>query len=233
MITAAGASASDARARSISQIAMRRIRRSITAMRSGRQRSAVSAMSGSIDASRSTVSRGERGREGRAARRDGGLSSGHCSSKNVSTARVDVGAADLPLIQDLQRRLARAAPAVFAQRACLPRGSRAGPPRQLSRDRRHLDGRRRRFPSLVRGPSHRARQRLLDRSWSSARRTPSARPCRPPQPSAVGRPPRRCSRSAASRRGSGSPGRRPRRTGRSRPPRAPPESRTRRARGPR
>ena len=53
MTTAGGVAGS----RSSSQIAIRRISRSSTAIRSGRQRSAVSAISGSISLSRSTVSR--------------------------------------------------------------------------------------------------------------------------------------------------------------------------------
>ena len=66
------------RSRSSSQTAIRRISRSSTAIRSGRQRSAVSAISGSIASSRSTVSRASSVANCRSVV-GGGPSSGHCS----------------------------------------------------------------------------------------------------------------------------------------------------------
>ena len=82
MTTAGGVSGS----RSISQTAMRRISRSRTAIRSGRQFSADSAISASISASRRTVSCASA--EANARRSSaGGSAFGHCRSKNVSIAR--------------------------------------------------------------------------------------------------------------------------------------------------
>ena len=58
---------------------------------------------------------------------------------------LDVAAADVPLIQDLQRRLARAMPGILPRRA-----SRLGRrPGELRHDRGHLDGRGRGLMPLV------------------------------------------------------------------------------------
>ena len=72
--------------RSSSPIAIRRIRRSITAIRSGRQRSAVSAIS-AIDRVETRHGLARRVPANRCSSSDGGAASGHCSLKNVSIAR--------------------------------------------------------------------------------------------------------------------------------------------------
>ena len=82
MTTAGGVPAS----RISSQIAMRRISRSSTAMRSGRQRSAVSAISASTLPRRATVSRARPVANSFSAPA-GGSASGHCCEKNVSAER--------------------------------------------------------------------------------------------------------------------------------------------------
>ena len=74
--------------RSSSQMARRRISRSMTAIRSGRQRSRRVGDQ-RVDARQPPDRVGARSRrEGRAARSGGGASSGHCSEKNVSAARA-------------------------------------------------------------------------------------------------------------------------------------------------
>ena len=143
--------------------------------------------------------------------------------------------ADLPLIEDLQRRLAGAMPAV----ACHD----AGPRRTV------IDGRRRaraaRATIAAISTAAAAASHPLFDGPSPARSSASSTELVVSTPNVIGTPVAaaaadrgrarrrtRCNRSAASRRGSGSRGRRPRRSGRSRPRAAPPtESRTRPARG--
>ena len=147
--------------RSISHTAIRRIRRSRTAIRSGRQRSAVSAISGSISSSRAAVSRA---RSVANARRSsaGGSASGHCRSKKVSAVLHDVAMRRYPT--DTGSAAPPRGPGGAGPCARAPRlGPRRGLPRQLRDNLRHFNRRHGGFVALVAGAFTGARQRFLDR----------------------------------------------------------------------
>ena len=139
---------------------MRRIRRSRIAIRSGRQRSAVSAISGSIVAMPRRRVAGQRRRE--VAKRVGRRIGIRPLQREERFGRaLDVAAADVPLIQDLQRRLARAMALILLARA--RHDAVAGGRVSCADDRRHLDRGDGRLAPLVRRPLAGARQRLLHR----------------------------------------------------------------------
>ena len=71
-------------------------------------------MSGSISGRRRTVSRASSVANSRTAA-GGSPASGHWSVKNVSIASLEIDMADLPLVENLQRRLAGAPPEIFFQ----------------------------------------------------------------------------------------------------------------------
>ena len=148
-----------------------------TAIRSGRQRSAGL---GDQRIDRRQAARPCHARDAaselHACRRAAASASGHCSAKNVSAARSTSVSADVPLIQDLQRGLARPASAVFSQELVLPifaserRPSRRRPSPPPSPCWR---GRRRPVRAPPRPSSWSARQRSS--AHRSRRRPPSAR----------------------------------------------------------
>ena len=143
----------------------------------------------------------------------GGSASGHCRSKNVAADLLDVARADVPLIQDLQRRLAGAVARVLPRARHRLRSS-ASPAASAARQPPPS----RSPPPPLRAPCStalaRARQRLLDRVGRQHAERHRHAGRRRRRRSGRAPPPTRCTRSAASRRESGSRGRRSRRTGR-------------------